>query len=123
MRSPTQLQLDALREVANIGCGRAANALSQLVGGRKVEIGVPEVKMSPVERLSDLAGGVDARVVAVTLGMSGELSGKLVLVLPERDGFHLAGLLLNGTVGTSLSDVQRSALAEAANILASACLS
>jgi chemotaxis protein CheC len=123
MLSPTKLQLDALKEVANIGCGRAANALSQLVGGRKVEIGVPEVKLSSVDRLPELVGGPDARVVAAMLGMTGELNGNLLLILPEADAFHLAGLLLNTTVGSQLSDIQRSALAEAANILASACLS
>jgi chemotaxis protein CheC len=124
MHAPTQMQLDALREVANIGCGRAANALSQLVGGRRVEIGVPEVKMSPVERLAELVGGADTRIVAAVLGMSGELRGNLVLVLPEGDAYSLAELLLNDAVRPQgLSDVQRSALSEAANILASACLS
>jgi chemotaxis protein CheC len=123
MRSPTQLQLDALREVANIGCGRAANALSQLVGGRRVEIGVPEVKLSPVDRLPELVGAPETPVVAAVLGMSGEISGNLVLVLPEADAFRLAELLLNAPVVQQLTEVQKSALSEAANILASACLS
>ena len=35
---PTAVQLDALKEVANVGCGHAASALSQLVGGHQVRI-------------------------------------------------------------------------------------
>ena len=31
-----ELQRDALREVANIGCGHAANALARLMGGKPV---------------------------------------------------------------------------------------
>ncbi|MFN7133862.1 MAG: chemotaxis protein CheC, partial [Myxococcales bacterium] len=33
--------LDALREMTNIGCGHAASALSRLVGDRRVSIEVP----------------------------------------------------------------------------------
>jgi chemotaxis protein CheC len=121
--TPTQLQLDALREVTNIGCGRAASALSQLVGGRKVEIGVPVVKISPVDTLADLVGGADTKVIAAILGMSGGVNGNLVLILPEDDAHRLAALLLNHPVDEKLTEIGKSALSEAANILASACLS
>ncbi|MGQ0703023.1 MAG: chemotaxis protein CheC, partial [Gemmatimonadales bacterium] len=42
MNSPplTALERDALREVANIGAGHAATALSQMTGGR-IMISVP----------------------------------------------------------------------------------
>ena len=40
------LQRDALREVANIGAGHAATALSQLTN-RRIMISVPEVEYSP----------------------------------------------------------------------------
>jgi len=46
VRALKELQLDALREVANIGAGHAATALSQLTG-RTVMIGVPEVNVRP----------------------------------------------------------------------------
>jgi len=121
--TPTKLQLDALREVANIGCGQAATALSQLVGGRKVEISVPLVKLSTVDRLPEIVGGAETRVIGAILGMTGGLNGNLVLVLPEDDAHRLAGLLLNLPVESPLTDIARSALSETANILASACLS
>ena len=37
----TELQLDALRELANIGSGNASTALSGMLG-RSVDISVPE---------------------------------------------------------------------------------
>ena len=44
VRDLKELQLDALREVANIGAGHAATALSQMTN-RKIMISVPEVNV------------------------------------------------------------------------------
>ncbi|MGQ0505393.1 MAG: chemotaxis protein CheC [Myxococcaceae bacterium] len=119
---PTDLQLDALREVANVGCGHAANALSQLVGGRKVQLDVPRVMVMPVADMSRLVGGPDARVVAAVLRMEGELGGQLLLILPDQDAHRLTSMLLNQPSTGELSEVERSAIGEVANIVASACL-
>jgi chemotaxis protein CheC len=121
--SPNELQLDALREVTNVGCGFAANALSQLIGGRKVEIAVPRVTSTSLADLPSMMGGPDAKVVAALLGLDGELTGKLLLVLPENDAQLLASVMLNSPCEGPLDGIQKSALGEAANIVASACLS
>ncbi|WP_044890538.1 chemotaxis protein CheC [Myxococcus hansupus] len=118
---PSDAQLDALREVANIGCGHAANALSRLMGGRKVDLSIPRVVLT---RPSDAAGllGGDAPVVAAWLGIEGGLRGVLLLALPQEDGNALEALLLNGQ--PAIHQVERdSVVAETANIVASACLS
>lgn len=125
MNAPTELQLDALREVANVGCGHAANALSALVGGRTVQIDVPRVRLLPTMDLSEAIGGADADVIASGLRMEGGLSGKILLVLPEDDALRLVGLLLKRDIdgaGELPPDAQ-DAMNEVANIVASACLS
>lgn len=119
---PTDLQLDALREVANIGCGQAASALSRLVGGQRVDIGVPRAFLTDGDDLLDVVGGADAQVVAASVGVEGDLSGRLLLVLSEVDAQRLVGLLLNAPGDNGLRDDHRSAFTETANILASACL-
>jgi len=119
---PTPLQLDALREVANIGCGQAASALSRLMGGRRVDIGVPKAYVTDGDDLLEMLGG-DVPIVAVSFGMEGDLQGRLLMVLPEDDAHRLVGLLLNAPDDGGFRDDQRSALSETANILASACLS
>lgn len=118
--SPTEMQLDALREVANVGCGHAANALSQLVGGQQVQIDVPRALMVDAEQLPALIGG-EQSVIAASLDLLGDLSGRLLLVLPQTDAEELMALLLRQG-GANQREQQRSALAEAANIIASACL-
>jgi chemotaxis protein CheC len=117
---PSEAQLDALREVANIGCGHAANALARLVGGRRVDLSVPRVLVTSAVEAAELLGG-EAPVVAARLGMVGELRGRMLFVLSPGDSQALEVLLLQGD--TSSEEERESALSETANIVASACLS
>ncbi|MCP3139544.1 chemotaxis protein CheC [Pyxidicoccus xibeiensis] len=117
---PSDAQLDALREVANIGCGHAANALSRLMGGRKVDLSVPRVLLTAQADAAALLGG-DAPVVAAWLGIRGELKGVMLTVLPHADSLALEALLL-GSPSAPLEE-RDSVVAEVANIVASACLS
>jgi chemotaxis protein CheC len=48
------LQLDALREVGNIGAGTAATALSQMIG-EPVGMSVPRVRVLPLEAAASAA--------------------------------------------------------------------
>ena len=123
MNAPTDLQLDALREVANVGVGHAANALSALVGGKTVQIDVPRVRLLPTSDLPDAIGGADAQVIASGLRMEGGLTGKILLVLPEADALRLVSLLLKREVEGELPPDAQDAMNEVANIVASACLS
>ncbi|SEL26993.1 chemotaxis protein CheC [Stigmatella aurantiaca] len=116
---PSEMQLDVLREVANIGCGHAANALARLVGGKRVNLSVPRAVMASAEEAAERLGGEEP-VVGARLGMQGELRGVMLFVLPVRDGASLGTVLLGQVArGAELE----SALSETANIVASACLS
>ncbi|MCY1040117.1 chemotaxis protein CheC [Corallococcus sp. bb12-1] len=116
---PSDAQLDALREVANIGCGHGANALARMMGGR-VDLSIPEVRLTSTQEGPALLGD-DGPAIAVRLGMTGELRGALVLLLPPHDGEALESVLVRGQPASP--EERESALAEAANIIASACLS
>ncbi|HBG15144.1 MAG TPA: CheY-P-specific phosphatase CheC, partial [Firmicutes bacterium] len=52
----TPLQLDAIREVGNIGAAHAATVLSQLLN-RKVFMTVPQVNILPLAEACDFVGG------------------------------------------------------------------
>ncbi|NLX01434.1 MAG: CheY-P-specific phosphatase CheC, partial [Syntrophomonadaceae bacterium] len=56
------LQLDALKEIGNIGAGNAATALAQMVQA-KIDMTVPQVSILPFADVPDLLGGADAHVV------------------------------------------------------------
>jgi chemotaxis protein CheC len=123
IRDLGERELDALREVANIGAGHAATALSQMVD-RRVMISVPKITVASVEHLPNLHGDPDDDVVAVLMHMLGDLTGRTVLLLPKENAQLLCDLLLRKEPGTTqtFDELQASALKEAGNILAGAHL-
>src|SRR4051812_26201274 len=120
LRSLKAIQLDALREVANIGAGHAATALSQMVG-ETIMISVPTINVSRLEEIPPQVATTDEPVVAVLMYMLGDLTGRTLLVFPRRTAIRLASLLLRREPsGEGFSEMQQSALKEAGNILSSA---
>jgi len=123
VRDLKALQLDALREVANIGAGHAATALSQMTN-RTIMINVPEVNVLALEDVSELLGRADEIVAAVLMHMMGDLTGRTLVLFPEGSAKHLCDILFRrpagGTVG--FGEMEQSGLKEAGNILASAYL-
>ena len=115
-------RFDALREVANIGAGHAATALSTLTDTR-IMISVPMVNVVPPgDFVPELAPG--EQVVAVQMAMSGSIKGRTVFLLPVAAGLRLAERMLRRKRGssTNLGELEQSALNEAGNILAGAYL-
>jgi chemotaxis protein CheC len=120
LRSLKAIQLDALREVANIGAGHAATALSQMIG-ETIMISVPTINVSRLEDVPPQVGEPDQPVAAVLMHMMGDLTGRTLLVFPRRTAMRLAGLLLRRSLPTDdFSEMQQSAIKEAGNILSSA---
>ena len=88
----TDLQLDALRELANIGSGTASTALSGMLG-RPVDISVPTVQALDLADAVDAIGPVEREVTAVLLGIEGDLTGAVLLLVTPEDATVLCGLL------------------------------
>jgi chemotaxis protein CheC len=108
----TDLQLDALRELANIGSGTAGTALSSLLG-RPVVISVPNAAALELVDAVDAAGAPEDVVWAVVVTVHGDLEATAVLVIGDQDAAAICALL--GVVPDS--DTGRSALEEVGNIL------
>jgi chemotaxis protein CheC len=123
VRDLKALQLDALREVANIGAGHAATALSQMTN-RTIMINVPEVNVLALEDVSELLGRADETVAAVLMHMMGDLTGRTLVLFPEGSAKHLCDILFRRPPGTTAAfgEMEQSGLKEAGNILASAYL-
>ena len=124
LRELTATQLDALRELCNIGAGNAATALCKLVGAERVNIDVPRVEVAPFSKVPELLGGAETPCVAVMLRMEGQASGLLMLAWEEKAAFELAARLLGKRPDqvTKFDMLARSALCEVGNIVASSFL-
>jgi chemotaxis protein CheC len=113
MTAFSSLQLDALRELANIGSGTAGTALSQLLG-RPVDISVPNAFVRPLAEAVDAVGAAEQEVTGVAIPLAGDMDAIVLLVLPVEDGGALCGML---GVEAGTEDAV-SALGEIGNILA-----
>jgi chemotaxis protein CheC len=108
----TALQLDALRELANIGSGTASTALSTLLG-RSVDISVPNAKALPFAEAVEAAGPAEQDVTGIVLGIVGDMNGTVLLLVPPADADAMCRML-----GVEPDDaVALSALGEIGNIV------
>src|SRR5687767_9931715 len=121
IQSLTALELDALREIANIGAGHAATALSTMTGDT-IMISVPMLNVAPLDEAVGRIAAPEEPVAAVLMHMLGDLTGRTLLVFPQRVAIRLAELMLRRPSGSSkeLGALEQSAIKEAGNILSGA---
>ncbi len=113
----SELQLDALAELANIASGTAATALSQMLGS-EVGLNVPRALALPLADAVDAVGSPSDLVTGVVLKPEGDMEALVLLLIPISDAQTLCRLL-GVEAGTEVGD---SALGEIGNILGSAYL-
>jgi chemotaxis protein CheC len=109
------MQLDALREVGNIGAGNAATALSQMID-RKVDMAVPVVDVLPYEKMVIRIGNEEDLVVAVLLKVFGDAPGNILFVMNYEKAEEFAQTLLQGYTDVP-EEVYMSVFQEIGNIL------
>ena len=121
LRTLQPMQIDALREVANIGAGHAATALSQMTGGT-IMISVPRINIAKLEEIPPQITAPEEPVAAVLMQMLGDLTGRTLLVFPRPTAIRLSELMLRRPEGSSkgLGELEQSAIKEAGNILSGA---
>lgn len=112
------IQIDALKEVSNIGAGHAATALSDMTG-QKVLINIPVIAIDELAAIFGKTGGPDQRVVGVLIDLTGDIRGRTLMLFAEAEAYKFCESLLRREPGavTALSDIERSALNETSNIL------
>jgi len=113
-----EMELDALRELGNIGAAHAAGALSKMLGST-VGIDVPRVSVVPVERVPELLGGPETIMAGVYMKVFGDAPCKILCFFPEPSVQVLLDLLMPsvGARSQGLDEAAQSALKELGNIL------
>lgn len=122
-RDLTDIQLDALKEISNIGMGHAATALSQMIGQR-IALRVPRVAVTEISAVPDHLGGAETLMVGITLQILGDARGSIMLLFPQESAHRLVCCLLQREErALVMNELTVSTLKEVGNILASAYLS
>jgi len=110
----SDLQLDALRELANVGSGTASTALSAMLG-RSVDITVPNAFVLPMAEAVDSIGNPEDDVTGIVLGVFGDMDATVLLLVNPNHAALLCGML--GVPADS--EYGESALMEIGNIVGS----
>lgn len=119
----TELELDALGELVNLGVSNAALNLREMVK-EEVALSVPEVSVvTPDEAIVILGQQETKLLVAVQQYFEGDINGRALLIFPETKSLELVRAVVGGT--PSLEDIielEHEALAETGNVLLNSCL-
>jgi chemotaxis protein CheC len=124
MRELDELQQDALGEIFNIGVGRAAGALSQIVNS-EIELSVPQVELVPIGQVRDtLSGSEFLHFSSVSQSFSGPFDAEAVLIFPEANALVIVSHMLGTHLSPEeLSEYEQEAMCEVGNIILNACIS
>jgi len=107
------LQLDALKEVSNIGAGNAATALSMMLG-KKVDMTVPSVNVVRLEEIVEENG--ECEVAGTVVRVLGDIAGNTLLVFKNTTAENIIEKLV-GSKQSPESEMGSSVLCEIANII------
>lgn len=117
------LELDALTELVNLGVGRAAVNLREMVG-EQVHLSVPLVKLiGRMEAAALLDQREGSKLVAVHQIFEGEITGRVLLIFPEVKSLELVRAVTGGELSLEeIIELEQEALAETGNIILNGCM-
>ncbi len=119
----SDIELDALTELVNIGVGRGAVSLRELVGAQ-VLLSVPSLALlSRAEAVAALSPDDTALLIAVRQGFTGEFSGQAFLIFPEISSLELVRAVAGRQLALDdIVELEHEALAEIGNIILNGCI-
>lgn len=120
----TALHLDALTEVFNIGAGRAASSLSEIVGD-VVKLSMPSVDVKRSCDVNSIINAPDSdRFGAVSQNFSGAFDADALLLFTEEHALEIVRDMMGSQMSVEdLAEFEQEAMCELGNIILNACIS
>jgi chemotaxis protein CheC len=119
----SEIEQDALAELANLGVSRAVSSLRQMVS-QEVLLSVPSVRVMSRQAASMLVESSGAtKLVGVQQSFEGPFEGKALLIFPETQSLELVRSIVGDQHSLAdIIDLEHEALAETGNIILNGCL-
>lgn len=123
MRVPNEAHLDALKEIVNVGVGRAASSLNDLLE-EHIELDVPAVLVLHPEHIDLQATSLGGEQIScVRLNFEGSFTGTAALVFPPQSAINLVSALTGGDDETlQMNAMMAGTLSEVGNIVINAVI-
>ena len=114
----TDLESDALAELANVAMARASVSLRTMIQ-HEVLLSVPTVEiLAPKDAIARVAKPGNPNLVAVRQDFSGVFSGRALLIFPEASSLELVRVVVGRQLALEdIVDLEDEALAETGNII------
>ena len=111
-------QRHLLHAIFDRGSESASQALSKWLN-LEIHLTTSEVELVELARATELLGPPESIVAGCTMGLTGQLTGLILLVFEDQSGLALADLLTQQPSGTTTtwSELEQSAAQETTNIL------
>ena len=119
-----EMQLDALREIGNIGSGNAASALSTMLCC-PVNISVPTVQVLDYNDAVEQMGGPEQMIVGSLISLEGDVQGMILFLLQKNFSSMMIKTLLCAEEAPEMESIDEmgySVIQEVANIMAASYL-
>ena len=114
----SEVERDALCELANVAMARAATSIRRMVG-RQILLSVPTCDiLAPQAAAERLATSGNPLLVAVRQDFSGVFTGRALLIFPEQNSLELMHAILGREIALAdILDLEDEALTETGNII------
>ena len=119
-----EIERDALTEIFNVGAGRAAQSLSEIVGD-EVRLSVPSVEVLRTAAIDEqVLPRTRGRFATVSQKCDGPFDAEAVLLFTEDRALSIVRDMMGSQMSLDeLAEFEREAMCELGNIILNACLS
>ncbi|NLJ99951.1 MAG: chemotaxis protein CheC [Clostridia bacterium] len=117
-------QLEALREIGNIGVGNAVTSLAEMLS-KKVDMEVPRAGVLPLQEVMALVGDEEDEFACIQQIIEGEAPSLMIFLLEKESALYLVDMMMFKDKGSTqeLGEMEESLLKEVGNILSGSILS
>ncbi len=117
----SDIQIDVLKEIGNIGSGNACTALAMLLN-TFIDMSVPSVRLLNIESVTEFLGGHDSEVLGIKIGVKEDLTGMMMHIVKKPFAEKIINTFYPKELNSlkELGDMDLSVLSEMGNITSGA---
>jgi len=115
------LEEDLLKELFNLGVGKAAASLSKMVT-QEILLSVPKVEFAKSSAMIELLDSNES-IISISQSIHGPFDAKSILLFPEHGGMEVVRQMLGSQLSDeAIADLHEEALSEIGNVVLNACI-
>lgn len=112
----SELEMDAVREIMNIGAGHASTVMAQILD-KEIDIGIPAVELCYLEAVPKKLGDLEMKALGVYSLIDGGLKGRYLTIFSEDNALKLEAIFSQSPTVEKLNPLAIDRLKDLADVL------